>query len=620
MFLTMGGAKAAGPAVELKERDWSFDAPFGTFDRSALRRGYKVYSEVCAACHAMDLMKFRNLAQPGGPEFTEDEVKVIAADYTVEDGPDDYGDMFERARMPKDPFPAPFANENAARASNGGAYPVDLSLVVKARGGAEDYVYSLLTGYEDAPEGFDVPAGMNYNAYFPGHLLAMANPLSDEIVDYEDGAPMTVDQYAKDVTTFLTWASEPTREARHRLGFQVMIFLTIFAGLMYFTMRKASDELHFGELDGVQLVFLPRHGRGHVHSPSSINYRANIDVLKRVGVTDIVSVSAVGSLKEELPPGHFVIVDQFVDRTFAREKSFFGKGCVAHVSMADPVNARLGDLLGAACGAENIPHTRGGTYLAMEGPQFSSRAESELYRSWGCSVIGMTNMPEAKLAREAEICYATVAMVTDYDCWHPHEDDVDVAKVIQILTDNAERSRAMLRRLIGSIAGKDRTPCPQGHDQALEMAIITAPEGFRQSVDALVQLHVGADIDMVAGIEARGFILGGAVAHQLGKGFIPVRKKGKLPAETMGQEYELEYGTDIVEIHTDAVAKGANVLLVDDLIATGGTAEAAVKLIGRAGANVLGASFVIELPALGGRDRLEGYDIEVLSLCTFEGD
>jgi 5'-methylthioadenosine phosphorylase len=239
---------------------------------------------------------------------------------------------------------------------------------------------------------------------------------------------------------------------------------------------EASDELHFGELDGLEMVFLPRHGRGHAHSPSSINYRANIDVLKRVGVTDIVSVSAVGSLKEELPPGHFVIVDQFIDRTFAREKSFFGEGCVAHVSMADPVSLRLGDQLEAACKAEAIAHTRGGTYLAMEGPQFSSRAESELYRSWGCSVIGMTNMPEAKLAREAEICYATVAMVTDYDCWHPHEEDVDVAQVIQILNENADKSRAMLRQMVGQLAGRERTPCPQGHDRVLDMAIITGAD------------------------------------------------------------------------------------------------------------------------------------------------
>lgn len=244
VFLTMGGAKAAGASVELKERSWSFEAPFGTFDRSALRRGYKVYAEVCAACHSMDLIKFRNLAEAGGPEFTEEEVKVIAADYTIPAEPDDYGDINDRARIPADPFPAPFANENAARASNGGALPPDLSMIVKARNGNENYIYSLLTGYEEAPEGFDVPAGMSYNAYFPGHLIGMANPLSEEIVDYEDGTPMTVDQYAKDLTTFLTWASEPTREARHRLGFQVMIFLLVFAGLMYFTMRKVWADAH----------------------------------------------------------------------------------------------------------------------------------------------------------------------------------------------------------------------------------------------------------------------------------------------------------------------------------------------------------------------------------------
>mgnify|MGYP003150545489 CR=1 FL=1 len=243
-FLTIGGAKAAGASVELKQAEWSFEAPFGTFDRSALRRGYKVYAEVCAACHSMNLMRFRNLGEAGGPEFSEAAVKAIAAEHTIEDGPDDLGDMFERARLPKDPFPAPFANENAARASNGGALPPDLSMVVKARNGGENYIYSLLTGYTDAPEGVSVPAGMSYNTYFPGHMIGMANPLSEEIVDYEDGAPMTVDQYARDVTTFLTWASEPTREARRKLGFQVMFFLIIFAGLMYFTMRKVWADAH----------------------------------------------------------------------------------------------------------------------------------------------------------------------------------------------------------------------------------------------------------------------------------------------------------------------------------------------------------------------------------------
>ena len=205
-----------------------------------------------------------------------------------------------------------------------------------------------------------------------------------------------------------------------------------------------SDELLFGVLNGIKCVFLPRHGRGHPTSPSHLNYRANIDALKRSGVTDVISLSAVGSLREDLPPGHFVIVDQFIDRSFAREKSFFGDGLVAHVSMAHPVCGRLGDALEAACADEGLSARRGGTYLVMEGPQFSTKAESELYRSWGCSVIGMTNMPEAKLAREAELCYATIAMVTDYDCWHPDHDHVTVDAVIKVLLGNADKARGLV--------------------------------------------------------------------------------------------------------------------------------------------------------------------------------
>ena len=238
---------------------------------------------------------------------------------------------------------------------------------------------------------------------------------------------------------------------------------------------EPSDELLFGSLDGVQMVFLPRHGRGHRHSPSSINYRANIDAMKRAGVTDIVSVSACGSFRDELVPGMFVIVDQFIDRTFAREKSFFGDGMVAHVSMAHPVSRRLGDWCAAACEAESIPYHRGGTYLAMEGPQFSSLAESNLYRSWGCDVIGMTNMPEAKLAREAEISYATVAMVTDYDCWHPDHDHVEVEAIIGVLLGNADKARALVKRVAPNMRQRPAL-CPQGCDRALDNALITAPE------------------------------------------------------------------------------------------------------------------------------------------------
>ena len=238
---------------------------------------------------------------------------------------------------------------------------------------------------------------------------------------------------------------------------------------------EPSDELLFGELGGQQLVFLPRHGRHHRVPPTEINYRANIDALKRVGVTDILSVGAVGSLREDLRPGMFVIVDQFIDRTFARNKSFFGAGCVAHVSMAHPVCSRLGAHIAQASQQAGIETVRGGTYLAMEGPQFSTMAESELYRSWKCDVIGMTNMPEAKLAREAEICYATVAMVTDYDCWHPDHDNVTVSQIITVLMENADKARTLVRHAVAPIAADTHAadcPCRS----ALEHALITPPQ------------------------------------------------------------------------------------------------------------------------------------------------
>ena len=237
---------------------------------------------------------------------------------------------------------------------------------------------------------------------------------------------------------------------------------------------EPSDELFFGTIAGQSVVFLPRHGRGHRLSPSGINYRANIDALKRAGVTDILSLSACGSLKQQLPPGSFVLVDQFIDRTLAREKSFFGNGLVAHVSMAEPVCGRVGGLVGRAADSADIPLTQGGTYLAMEGPQFSSQAESHLYRGWGCDVIGMTNMPEAKLAREAEICYTSVAMVTDYDCWNDDHDNVEVADIIRVLNDNAERAKRLVVALAALFA-ETRHPCVQGCDRVLDTALITAP-------------------------------------------------------------------------------------------------------------------------------------------------
>ena len=239
---------------------------------------------------------------------------------------------------------------------------------------------------------------------------------------------------------------------------------------------EPSDALLFGDLGNQEVVFLPRHGRGHVASPTDINYRANIDVLKRVGVTDILSVSAVGSFREELAPGTFVLIDQFIDRTFARSKSFFGRGMVAHVSMAQPVCACLCEVVMTAAADAGIGIVRGGTYLAMEGPQFSSFAESELYRSWNCDVIGMTNMPEAKLAREAEIRYATVAMVTDYDCWHPDHDNVQVSDIIKVLTANADKARALVKAVAPRLTERASTCTTTTCHHALETALITAPE------------------------------------------------------------------------------------------------------------------------------------------------
>ena len=244
---------------------------------------------------------------------------------------------------------------------------------------------------------------------------------------------------------------------------------------------EPSDDLLFGELNGHQMVFLPRHGRGHVIPPSEVNYRANIDALKRSGVSEILSVSAVGSLREDLKPGMFVIVDQFIDRTIARQKSFFGQGLVAHVSMANPVCHRLGNHVESSAKDIGINVVRGGTYIAMEGPQFSSIAESELYRSWGCDVVGMTNMPEAKLAKEAEMCYVSVAMVTDYDCWHTEHDNVSVDAMIKVLMANAENAKSLVENA-SSVIVSDESSNQCDCKFSLENAIITAPDSRDQGL------------------------------------------------------------------------------------------------------------------------------------------
>ena len=237
---------------------------------------------------------------------------------------------------------------------------------------------------------------------------------------------------------------------------------------------EPSAAPRIGEIAGTPVVFISRHGEGHRLSPSDINYRANIDVLKRAGVTDLVSLSACGSYKQELPPGTFVLVDQFVDRTFNRASSFFGEGCVAHVSMAHPVSPRLQGRIAAAAEREGIKIVRGGTYVCIEGPQFSTYAESMTYKGLGYSVVGMTNLPEAKLAREAELCYASIAMVTDFDCWHPDHDAVTVQDIIAVLSANADKAKALVARLARDFP-HEHEACPIGSDRALDTALITAP-------------------------------------------------------------------------------------------------------------------------------------------------
>ncbi|MEX2311397.1 MAG: S-methyl-5'-thioadenosine phosphorylase, partial [Rhodospirillales bacterium] len=253
---------------------------------------------------------------------------------------------------------------------------------------------------------------------------------------------------------------------------------------------EPSDEILRGLIGSIEMAFLPRHGRGHRIPPSDLNYRANIDALKRLGCTEIISLSACGSLKADYPPGTFVVVDQFIDRTFARSKSFFGEGLVAHVGFGHPVCSRLGDALTAGLAQLDIPHARGGTYLVMEGPQFSTIAESNLYRAWGCDVIGMTNMPEAKLAREAEMCYASVAMVTDFDCWHPDHDHVTVEAIIAVLVGNADKGRALVKDVVPRLSGRTGL-CDQGCHTALEHAIVTHPDARDPGLVAMLDAVAG---------------------------------------------------------------------------------------------------------------------------------
>lgn len=398
-------------------------------------------------------------------------------------------------------------------------------------------------------------------------------------------------------------------------------------------------EVKTGEMAGVQVALLSRHGRHHEIPPTQVNNRANIDALRKLGCTHIIATTACGSLREQIGRGDLVILDQFIDFTRFRKITFheeFLPEKMVHTPMAEPFSKQLRELIISGCEELGLKHHKKGTVVTIEGPRFSTRAESHMFRQWGADVINMSISPEAILANEAGIPYAAIAMSTDYDCWKEDEEPVTWLAVLEIFRQNVEKVTKLLVNVIGKI--KDGGSAPADAD-VLKSKVRTVPdwpkkgvmfrdittllkdsEGYNRMIETLHDRYGNVKIDAVAGIESRGFIMGATLAHRLGCGFIPLRKPGKLPAETVSEEYELEYGKDRIEIHKDAVTEGARVLLVDDLIATGGTALAACNLLRRIGATIVECCFVIDLPDLGGKKKLENAGYKVFNIMEFEGD
>jgi len=393
---------------------------------------------------------------------------------------------------------------------------------------------------------------------------------------------------------------------------------------------KPSSPLKVGTIKGIPVVLIARHGREHTIPPTFVNNRANIQALQQEGCTHILATTACGSLREVIKRGDLVILDQFIDFTRLRKLSFhdtFEPHHAVHTGMAEPFHKDLRQELIRSCQDLGLSHHQKGTVITIEGPRFSTKAESKMFRSWGADVINMSIAPECILANEAGIPYAAIAMSTDYDCWKEDEDAVsweeilktfqqNVSKVISLLTTTIPRlaDQVDLRSIIRTVPHwpkpgimfRDITP------------VLQNPEAFAFCIQKFKGYCQGKNITKIAGIESRGFIFGAALAKELSLPLILVRKKGKLPAEKVSVEYQLEYGTDILEMHKDAVASTDQILIVDDLIATGGTLQAAIKLIESIGGKVAGCAVVIELPALHGRDTVKGY--EMISLIQFEGD
>lgn len=392
-----------------------------------------------------------------------------------------------------------------------------------------------------------------------------------------------------------------------------------------------SSKLTVGKIKGVEVAIIARHGKNHELYPTSINYRANIYALKDEGCSHIITTSAVGSLKEEIKPGHLVIPDQFIDETKFRKNTFFDKyGDVKHQDMAEPFDSKLRNLIINECRLQNFEHHEKATIVVIEGPRFSTYAESHMFRQFA-DIIGMTACPEAMLANELEIPFATIAMSTDYDCWKENEEPVTAEMVFATMAKNADKVKTILLNIIPKLATQDHEyikskirTVPDFPKPGIMFRDITSllldPEGMKKTIEILYSRYKDKDIDAIAGIEARGFIIASILSDKLKLPFIPIRKPGKLPHDTISHEYELEYGTDKVEVHKDAIKPGQNILLVDDLVATAGTALASCHLIEKLGGKVEECSFIIELEGLSGREKLEDNRHKVFSIINFEGE
>ena len=390
-----------------------------------------------------------------------------------------------------------------------------------------------------------------------------------------------------------------------------------------------SSKLTCGKINGVEVVIIARHGKNHEIYPTAVNYRANIYALKEEGCSHIITTSAVGSLKEEIKPGHLVVPDQFIDQTKFRKNTYFDKkGDVRHTAMAEPFDNKLRNLIINECRLQDFEHHQKATIVVIEGPRFSTKAESHMFRQFA-DIIGMTTCPEAILANELEIPFATIAMSTDYDCWKEDEEPVTAEMVFATMAKNADKVKTILLNIIPKLANQDHDyikskirTVPNFPKPGIMFRDITTllldPEGMKKTIEILYNRYKDKNLDAIAGIEARGFIIAGILADKLGIGLIPIRKPGKLPGETISHEYDLEYGTDKVEIHKDSIKLRQKILLVDDLIATGGTAEASAILIEKLGGKVEEIAFIIELPELRGRDKLTKWPI--YSILNFDGE